>query len=36
MVGSWDRDQLLQDQVKLLTFVVNIGESSSEFDSDYE
>jgi hypothetical protein len=30
----WDRDQLLEDQVKLLTFVANIGESSSEFDSD--
>jgi hypothetical protein len=30
----WDRDQLLEDQVKPLTFVVNTGESSSEFDSD--
>jgi hypothetical protein len=30
----WDRDQLLEDQVKLLNFVANIGESSSEFDSD--
>jgi hypothetical protein len=30
----WDRDQLLEDQVKPLTFVANTGESSSEFDSD--
>jgi hypothetical protein len=26
----WDRDQLLEDQVKPLTFVANTGESSSE------
>jgi hypothetical protein len=30
----WDRDQLLEDQVKPLIFVANTGESSSEFDSD--
>jgi hypothetical protein len=30
----WDRDQLLEDQVKPLTFVANTGESSSEFYSD--
>jgi hypothetical protein len=30
----WNRDQLLEDQVKPLTFVANTGESSSEFDSD--
>jgi hypothetical protein len=29
----WDRDQLLEDQVEPLIFVVNTGESSSEFDS---
>jgi hypothetical protein len=33
-IKGWDRDQLLEDQVKPLTFVANIGESSSEFDSD--
>jgi hypothetical protein len=30
----WDRDQILEDQVKPLTFVANTSESSSEFDSD--
>jgi hypothetical protein len=30
----WDREQRLKDQVELLIFVANTGESSSEFDLD--
>jgi hypothetical protein len=33
-IKEWDRDQLLEDQVKPLIFVAYTGELSSEFDSD--